>query len=598
MGFSVAVETGIAERVPQSQQRAVLRPAARILPLALLALAGCEAAPAPSVPLAQPAPAPHAKHPVVVTLVVDQLAAWVAAERWPLLPADGGFARLRREGTYVRALRYEHAVTDTAPGHSALYTGAVPAKSGIFANEALGDDGKPESILRDSTVRVLTSDGPIDRAGSSLAKLKVETLADRLRAEHADAVILSFSLKDRGALFAAGRHPTAALWLDTTDNRFVTSSAVATAFPSWAGSFAAEALGRAEASTWELLDPAWVKQHAVTPDAQTGEGDLPGYGVVFPHPLGAVQKKALAFRTSPFADDVLFMLGLYALRAEHAEDHPTLLALSLSANDYIGHTFGPDSWEAWDEIRRLDQSLARFLSVLDAYFGADGYSVLLSGDHGTTPMPEVGRHAYCDTVDPWKRACGPTFRMLSSELGDQLKVVARNAVGPGEWVNGVSDPYVYLSPVARALEPARRAVLRDAVRNALRSTPGVAAVYDLAEIPTVCPPFADESLDALVCRSVAPAARERGAELYIVLSPGSFFDASIVVGKGTSHGSPYLFDRTVPMLARVPGRGAARVIESAPFDAFVRTAAEALGIDAPRDASSGPPILPPRVTLP
>jgi len=573
----------------------VLRLAARVALLSPLILAGCEGAPAPSAPLPAGGRAgAHAKHPVVVTLVVDQLAAWVAAERWPLLPADGGFARLRREGSYVRALHYEHAVTDTAPGHSALYTGAVPARSGIFANETLGDDGKPESILRDSTVRVLTSDGPLERAGSSLAKLKVETLADRLRAEHADAVILSFSVKDRGALFAGGRHPTAALWLDTTDNRFVTSSAIAAAFPSWAGGFAAEALGRAEASTWELLDPGWVKEHAVTPDSETGEGDLPGYGIVFPHSLAAVQKKALAFRTSPFADDVLFMLGLYALRVEHAEDHPTLLALSLSANDYIGHTFGPDSWEAWDEIRRLDQSLARFLSVLDVYFGADGYSVLLTGDHGTTPMPEVGRHAYCDTVDPWERACGPTFRILPGELGDHLKDVARTAVGPGEWVSGVSDPYVYLSPSGRALPPARRAVLGDAVRSALRSTPGVAAVYDLAAIPAVCPPFADESIDALVCRSVAPqaGARERGAEYYVVLSPGSFFDPSIIVGKGTSHGSPYLFDRTVPLLARVPGRGAGRVLESAPFDAFVRTAAEALGIGAPRDASSGPSILP------
>ena len=97
-----------------------------------------------------------------------------------------------------------------------------------------------------------------------------------------------------------------------------------------------------------------------------------------------------------------------------------------------------------------------------------------------------------------------------------------------------------------------------------------------------------------MCRSVAPqaGARERGAEYYVVLSPGSFFDPSIIVGKGTSHGSPYLFDRTVPLLARVPGRGAGRVLESAPFDAFVRTAAEALGIGAPRDASSGPSILP------
>src|SRR5262245_29078282 len=41
---------------------------------------------------------PHA--PFAIAFVVDQLSAWVAEERFPLLPETGGFARLRREGTW------------------------------------------------------------------------------------------------------------------------------------------------------------------------------------------------------------------------------------------------------------------------------------------------------------------------------------------------------------------------------------------------------------------------------------------------------------------------------------------------------------------
>ena len=70
---------------------------------------------------------------ILVVIVVDQLAAWMAEERWPTLPPDGGFARLRREGLYARELRFGSAATDTAPGHSALFTGAVPHESGILA---------------------------------------------------------------------------------------------------------------------------------------------------------------------------------------------------------------------------------------------------------------------------------------------------------------------------------------------------------------------------------------------------------------------------------------------------------------------------------
>ena len=55
---------------------------------------------------------------VVVTLVVDQLAGWVAAERFEALPATGGLARLRREGIWIRELEYAHANTETAPGHA------------------------------------------------------------------------------------------------------------------------------------------------------------------------------------------------------------------------------------------------------------------------------------------------------------------------------------------------------------------------------------------------------------------------------------------------------------------------------------------------
>ncbi|MBC7792725.1 MAG: alkaline phosphatase family protein, partial [Clostridia bacterium] len=81
---------------------------------------GCASKPAPKPPSA----------PVVIALVVDQLAAWIASERLPTLPPDGGFARLLREGTYVRNLRYAHAATETAPGHAALFTGAPPSRTG------------------------------------------------------------------------------------------------------------------------------------------------------------------------------------------------------------------------------------------------------------------------------------------------------------------------------------------------------------------------------------------------------------------------------------------------------------------------------------
>ena len=109
--------------------------------------------------LASAAVAAPRRAPIVVTLVIDQFPAAYADARWPLLPSTGGFARLLREGTRA-TIAYDYAVTDTAPGHATLMTGASPRESGIWANEILDPATRKKiSILRDPATRVLAADG-------------------------------------------------------------------------------------------------------------------------------------------------------------------------------------------------------------------------------------------------------------------------------------------------------------------------------------------------------------------------------------------------------------------------------------------------------
>src|SRR5262249_41536397 len=162
----------------------------------------------------------------------------------------------------------------------------------------------------------------------------------------------------------------------------------------------------------------------------------------------------------------------------------TLLALSLSANDYVGHAFGPDSWEAWDELRRLDASLARFFSALDVRFGADGWAAMLAADHGVTTMPEAiagGRpggqaeegRPWCKSkeADRWQRACGPVGRLMPDALTKELRAAAAKALGAGMWVRGIADPFVFFTPEAEALDDARRTKLVAALTKALAAHP-------------------------------------------------------------------------------------------------------------------------------
>ncbi len=533
--------------------------------------------------------------PVVVTIVVDQLAAWIVDERIGELPPTGGFARLVREGTRVREIRYAHAATDTAPGHAALYSGETPRENGIYGNEWIDEPtGKRVSVMLDPKVEIVNADGVVAGArAASAAKVGATNLATLLRAAKPDAYIVSVSLKDRGAIFGGGRSPNAAVWYDTGRGQWITSTAFARDLPGWAR--ARPPLATLP-NTWTLADPAWVKAHALTPDEQNGEGDLGGLGTTFPHPLKTARDPKNAFRATPMANDAVLDLALASLDATGAKGRPTLLAISLSANDYVGHTFGPDSWEAWDELHRLDASLARFFAALDARFGPNGWAAVLSADHGVTRMPEALQGCAAGmSQDHWQRACDAGVRILPDPLAGELDADAVKAIGPGHWVAGVADPYVFITAAAQRLDDAKRRALDDALRRALLARPGIRSVYIARDVARqTCPPDADESEAALVCRSIpaGPAGDKAGevGELYMLTAPGAFFDASVVVGKGTSHGSPYLFDRAVPLFARAPGRVAAGVLVAGPigFGAFAHTAASLLGIAAPRAAERAP----------
>jgi hypothetical protein len=451
------------------------------------------------------------------------------------------------------------------------------------SNDVPGPDGKKASSLIDATTRLVPAGapGPIDRRGSSLAGLKVDTLADVLVAARPGAEVYSFSLKDRGALFGGGRKPKLSLWLDTDGGTLVTSTAFATSVPTWAAPFAdGAAVMRAFAPAWEPLDAGWIAANATTRDDQDGEGDYLGLGVVFPHQATSVK----AMRATPAGDRLLLELARAAAThaAESARGQPVLIALSLSSHDYVAHVFGPDSWEAWDELRRLDRGLAELLAALDALVGPTGYTVMLTADHGSNPLPEVSRAglgAWCRRgpnaarTDHWQRQCGRGVRLGSADIARQLDE-GRTLVA------AVVDPFIYLTDKGKALGADDRAALQRRIVSLFAGSGDVAAVIDVRNAPETCPPTSDESIPALTCRSIR---RDQTADFYLVPAPGTFFDPELAVGRGTNHGSPYLYDRAVPLIVRAPGRvpaGAVRIVPTS-FAAFARTAASLLAIPEP-----------------
>ncbi len=308
---------------------------------------------------------------LVVLVVVDQMRADYLArfkQQW-----TGGFARIYRGGTVFEHGEQDHAATETAPGHSTLLSGRYPVHTGIVLNTRGVQD--PDAPLI----------GHGGGEGASPHRFRGTTLVDWMLVRDPETRVLSVSRKDRGAIFPVGRAKVPVYWFDA--GAFTTSRYYADTLPSWVQAFnrrgGAERLAGA---TWDLLlpDSAYVE-----PDSEPFENG--GADYTFPHHVPPTRDGAIAqIARFPWMDSLTLAFALEGVRALGLgrRANPDLLSISLSTTDAVGHAFGPDSRELHDQLLHVDRWLGQFLDSLPRVIGNDRVVVVLTGDHGVTPIPE------------------------------------------------------------------------------------------------------------------------------------------------------------------------------------------------------------------
>src|SRR6266704_3199087 len=289
-------------------------------------------------------PAPS-RPKLVVVITVDQLRADYLNRGKVQL--TGGLGQLAAEGAVFTDGYQDHAVTETAPGHSTILSGLWPAHTGIIRNV----EG-----VQDSLAPLLGTVGP----GASPRRFRGTTLVDWLKAVDPTTRVLSVSRKDRGAILPIGRGKEQVYWYQS--GLFTTSRYYADSLPTWVQTFNARRLPFKAANTvWSLLLPDSAYKEADNELWEKG-----GAGVVFPHrlPLDSVQAAA-AVAGVPAMDSLTLLFALEGFEALRLGRKGTdLLAVSLSTTDAIGHAYGPDSREIHDQVLRLDRYLAWFLKRL------------------------------------------------------------------------------------------------------------------------------------------------------------------------------------------------------------------------------------------
>ena len=328
---------------------------------------------APAQGAADP-PSPVSVPPALVVLVtVDQFRADYLDRFGPQL--RGGLARLLRGGASFTNAEHDHAITETAPGHATLLSGRFPRSTGIIMNsEGVGDTSF--SLL----------DGGIG-GGASPRRFIGTTLVDWLRARDSRSRAFSVSSKDRGAILPVGRSRAEVYWY-SADGRFITSRYYHDTLPPWVAAFNARRLPQRYAgTTWNLLLPAAAYTEPDDVPFESSDDDR-----VFPHRLPDDSLAAASYvRATPFVDELTVAFALHGVRslALGAGPQTDLLAVSLSATDYVGHRFGPDSREIHDAVLRVDRTLGVLLDSLYRMRDSTRVVVVLTSDHGVGSIPEL-----------------------------------------------------------------------------------------------------------------------------------------------------------------------------------------------------------------
>ena len=470
-------------------------------------------------------PATAARPKLIVILVADQM-------RFDYLRRysgrfTGGFKRLMENGAWFERAAYPYLNTVTCPGHSTIGTGTFPYQHGLILNtwfdrktRAATDCTDDEKTKEVSYGTALT--GPGDSGRRQLRP----TLADGVR-EQAHGRVVALSLKARSAISLAGHGGDLVLWFDTR-GAFTTSTAFARTTTPFVQKYLADhPVTAAYGRQWErLYDPSFYQNK----DDNPSEKAPAGWTRTFPHVIGSKSGKPDNefyghWMRSPLSDEYLGKLAATTIETMQLGKGESVdfLGVSFSALDLVGHAYGPNSHEVQDLLARLDVAIGELLNHLDAAVGPDNYVLGFSADHGVGDIPEDvkgGRYTSANTSGAIDKALEPFL-------------------GAGKQVAYSAYTDIYLQD--KALRQIRKdTAARQAVLDALRALPGIAAAYTGDEIA----PAAVRSSSDPVKRAAALSYHAgRSGDLIIVPRENWLLTSS-----AASHGTLYPYDQHVPVI--------------------------------------------------
>lgn len=512
---------------------------------------------------------------LVIGIVVDQMR-WDYVNRFkPFFSSNKGFLRFLNEGATCNNTMIPYVPTVTACGHTCVYTGSVPSIHGITGNSWF-DNVKQKTVycVEDNSVQTV---GSTNNSAGQMSPVNVwtSTIGDELKlASNFKSKVYGISIKDRGAIIPAGHAADGAFWYDSKTGNFISSTYYSKTLPAWVSNY--NALHRPDSlynKNWNLSLPNAVYEANCDTDENAYESTPFGKDAKhFPYNLKEfIGKDYGKIANTPYGNDLVVEMAKQALINEHlgADSITDMLAISFSSPDYIGHAFGPDSWETLDGYIKLDETMAGLFTFLDQKVGKDNYTVFLTADHAVANIPAFAKKHNIpgDNYDDGALKTDVIACLNSNNLSPKL-------------ISAVSEYNIYYNHAIMDSLNVTYEKLTNIITNYLEKKSLVLQVVEnrkaaIAPIP--------QSMREKIVNGYTP---QRSGDLMLVTKSG------VVDGypTGTSHGVLYNYDAHIPLLWYGAGIKKGAINGITYMTDIAPTLSTLLGIQMP-SGSIGKPIL-------
>ncbi|MCU0471996.1 MAG: alkaline phosphatase family protein [Bacteroidales bacterium] len=479
---------------------------------------------------------PPDKPKLVIGIVVEQLR-YDQIEKFRSRFSENGIRKLLNEGTFFQNASYQYMLTQSAPGHATVSTGAEPAYHGI-TSDSWYLPLKNELIYCTKDISVNPVGGSYEAGIHSPVNLKSSTFSDELKmATGSQSKVFAVGIKENPVIFSAGHAADGAYWYDNKSGTMMSSSYYTDTLPGWVTDFNAMKYSESYLNNqWLLLRPQ-ADYSGCVHDTNAFESGFGGLNY-FPYDLkklstrdrSGLSRDYSVLRETPFGNSFTTKFAMALIEKEELgkDDITDFLSICYTSTDYVGHRFGPSSFEMADAIFRLDRDIEDLLKFLTDSLGKKNVLVYFTSAHGISELPAILES---------NRIPSGYFRQ--TQALHLLRSYLNAVYGEGDWVKGYTEKQIFLNRTLIEDSKIPLEEMQKKVARFLVQFSGVASAYPYSAFE------ANDFGNGNLKRIINNFSQQRSGDVIITLNSGWVEKESDQV---TNHNSQYEYDSHVPLI--------------------------------------------------